>query len=226
MTPEEHYAAAEAHIDEAAQRTDGFEKTWRYARELAELRLRAAEVGAQLRERWGHDELAKMEAATAYNVTGLDAEGKDRWIKAWRSMIAQGRDVAERPLDEQRWPGVHYAPAAARRTARALDAVKAVTVGWARGQYADKLDAFDAVRAIIDGQSDGPGAPDDRTADVVTDQLNDLLSNINGTLHELDRIIGVYTQRMDTANAAQERAYGRGIEYAVQRVREAMDRGQ
>lgn len=200
MTPEEHYRAGEAHIDAAESlaesyaqhgntdnRADFVETKFVHAKERAELHFRAAEVGVQMRERWGHD-------------------------------------VAERPLDEQRWPGVHYAPAVARRAERALDAVKAVTGGWARGHYADKLDAFDAVRAIIDGQPDGPGAFDEPgvryvPADRRADQT---VTKINGTLHELDRIISVYAQR----TSAEDLAYGRGLANAVQRIHDAMDRGQ
>lgn len=186
MTPEEHYHDAEALIQGLDDHGGyNYRKACR-----AELRLRAAEVGAQLRERWGHDELAKLETLKA-----------------------------ERPLDIADLAAMN----AERRTARALDAVKAVTVGWARGQYADKLDAFDAVRAIIDGQSDGPGAPDDRTADVVTDRrAEQTVTKINGTLRELDRIVSVYAQR----TSDEDLAYGRGLANAVQRIHDAMDRGQ
>lgn len=198
MTPEEHYHDAEALIQGLDDHGGyNYRKACR-----ADLRLRAAEVGAQLRERWGHDELAKMETLKAKELPR----------------------VAERPLDIADLAAMD----AERRTARALDAVKAVTVGWAKGQYDDKLDAFDAVRAIIDGQPDGPGEPEPRglaNADVATDQLNTLLSSINGTLRELDRIVSVYAQR----TSAEDLAYGRGLANAVQRIHNAMDpmdRGQ
>jgi hypothetical protein len=128
--------------------------------------------------------------------------------------------VAERPLDIADLAAMN----AERRTARALDAVKAVTVGWAKGQYDDKLDAFDAVRAIIDGQPDGPGTFDEPGVRYVPAdrRAEQTVTKINGTLRELDRIVNVYAQR----TSAEDLAYGRGLANAVQRIHDAMDRGQ